>query len=642
MPWRPPLAMQNNSLSLDSRATPAAGGLRTRFERTRLLYSRLTGVRDAAVSREAEIAQKVAQAKGRLELTEEVQGVIEGLQLRAHERSVGVFERLLSAILADVLSGKGLVKLQLGSERGLPALDVQIDKNGSLEDAYEASGGAVTNVLSTGLRFAALSRTANRRLMVLDEADCWLKPKLVPRFIQVIAEVADKARTQTILISHHEPALFEGLVNIVRLVRGEAGPEAHSVEPHVSTWQDEVTPGIRSIRLINFRAHRDTTVPLFPGVTALVGDNDLGKSTAAIGALRAVAYGDSDDTVIRHGETEAQIILVLERGRRIEWVRKLKGTPRVTYSLYENEVLVHEGRPLARGQVPEWITEVLQISKVDELDIQLGSQKEPVFLLNQGPSTRAKLLSVGRESGRLHQLIESYGNLCRKDREQVRDGEADLIRLRYRIKASSVLTTLPGAFDSLAGSIQELEQHATKAAQLGRLLQRVATIEKRQAGLAPMAQVLAGLPPDLPTVVPTASLARIIQTMTLTVKAAAASSSFPEVSAPQLQQLGRLCDIGARLSKLVTRTHAKAIAVATPALPVLRDITSIARTGRDIAARAAAVAQLDGQLRVATEEASAGHRELEAIAASLGGICPLCSGHLPADLGVELMAGAVQ
>ena len=218
--------------------------LRQRLERLRLTQSRLAGIREAAVQREAVLALKVGQAKGRLALADEAKEALEGLQHLAHERSVGVFEKLLSAILADVLPAKGAVKLLLGTERGLPALDVQIENGDAVEDALDGSGGAVTNVLVGGLRFSALTRTPNRPFMVLDEPDCWLKPDRVRAFIGVIAQVAAKAQTQTVLISHHEPGLFEGLVNLVRLVGGPEGPEAQVIEPHVSTWTDDITPEI--------------------------------------------------------------------------------------------------------------------------------------------------------------------------------------------------------------------------------------------------------------------------------------------------------------------------------------------------------------------------------------------------------------
>lgn len=572
--------------------TSTAALARRRVEQASVAHARLCGVREAAQSREAELVVKVAHAKGRLALDEDVTATLEGLQNRAHQRAVGAFERLLSAIVQDVLPGKGEVKLDLGTERGAPALDVQIDNAGSREDALEGSGGAVTNVLSAGLRFAALTRTGNRKLMVLDEPDCWLKPDRVPAFIRVLAEVAEKARTQTILISHHEPTFFEGSVNIVRLSRGaDSNVCTELMEPHDTvTWLGDEEPGIRSIRLINFRAHADTTLPLFPGVTALIGDNDLGKSTLAVAALRAVAYGESDDTVIRHGATEARVHIELEKGRRIEWVRKAKGSPRVMYSLYEGGELVHEGRPSGRGQVPEWITDVLGIIPVDTLDIQLGSQKAPVFLLNERPSTRARLLSVGRESGRLHALIDAYADLKRKDRETVREGEAEVAKLRARITASEALPAMVETLGQLAVQAEEVESFTARQAQLAKLLERMTVMVQRKAGLEAKAEALRALP-EVPKLSDTRRLTQLVRTLDRTGRKAALRRSFPESTVPVLAEQSRLVKLIStleRASKIVSVRRELPL-VAVPALDqtdrLSKLIGTIARTSKVAALR---------------------------------------------------------
>lgn len=547
---------------------------RRRVEKLRLTHARLAGVRESACTREAELAVKVSHAKARLALGDEVNETLEALQNRAHQRAVGAFERLLTAILEDVLPGKGAVKFALGTERGAPALDVQIDNAGELEDALNGSGGAVTNVLSAGLRFAALSRTNNRKFVVLDEPDCWLKPERVPAFIRVLAEVAEKARTQTVLISHHEPSTFEGLVNIVRLAKGADGTvQAQVMEPHDGTmWLDDEEPGIRSIRLINFRAHADTTLPLFPGVTALIGDNDLGKSTLAVSAMRAVAYGEADDTLIRHGATEARVQVRLERGRMVEWVRRAKGNPRVTYALYENGKLVHEGRPNGRGQVPEWVTEVLGIARVDDLDIQLGSQKAPVFLLDEKASTRARLLSVGRESGRLHALIDAYAELKRKDREQVREGEAEIAELRRRIEASHAIPSLAAPLEELAVRAAEIESLAARQVQLEKFLARIDAIELRRAQLEARLRVLESVP-ALPKLEETKALENLIGTLERAGRVASLRREFPIVTVPSLFDLGRLADLTARMAR------AQAIVSARRELPDVQ-IPTLESTGR--------------------------------------------------------------
>ena len=103
-----------------------------RFERSRMLHAKLTGLRESCVTRSGVLTQRVADAKGRLELVEQCDAALESLQNRAHRRSVGAFEKLLTAIVRDVLPEKGEVRLNLYQERGAPALDVQIDNGGAI------------------------------------------------------------------------------------------------------------------------------------------------------------------------------------------------------------------------------------------------------------------------------------------------------------------------------------------------------------------------------------------------------------------------------------------------------------------------------------------------------------------------------
>src|SRR3546814_11651500 len=74
--------------------------------------------------------------------------------------------------------------------------------------------------------------------------------------------------------------------------------------PNRRQWTSSEEIGLRAIRLRNFMSHRASEILLAPGVNALVGDNNLGKSVL-MRALRAVCYGECSDADIRHGEKRA-------------------------------------------------------------------------------------------------------------------------------------------------------------------------------------------------------------------------------------------------------------------------------------------------------------------------------------------------
>lgn len=84
---------------------------------------------------------------------------------------------------------------------------------GEVEDILTGQGGSVCNILSVGLRLVALSQLPeekHRPFLVLDEQDCWLKPALVPKFMKLINEIAEKLSLQLLVISHHPLDLFAG------------------------------------------------------------------------------------------------------------------------------------------------------------------------------------------------------------------------------------------------------------------------------------------------------------------------------------------------------------------------------------------------------------------------------------------------
>lgn len=446
------------------------------YDELRLKHARLMGVRESMLRRKAELTLKVAQAKGRLDLGEEVTQVFEALQEKAHRRSIGPYEDGLSACVRDVFPEKGgadgaangIVKLQLGQHLGLPALDLYINNDGFAEDILTANGGSINNVVVAGLRVSALAQTDNRRLLVLDEPDIWIKPERVPNFVKMLSEVADKAHTQMLMISHHVSEYFEGHASIIKLYTENGQTKATVLEPRMADWENDDVPGMRYMQLINVRAHRDTTIPFMPGLNSFIGDNDLGKSTALISGLRAVAYNDADDTLFSHDRSEnkdeileAKIIIGLESNQRVEYTRYLKKSPKVMYRIYKGDEMIFEGRPPQRGQVPEKVQALLGIKRVDGLDIQLRSQKSPIFLLDEAPSVRAKLLSVGRESGHFVSVTEAYRKLKASDSKTVSEGEAELTRLDAKLPVLERLVPLQALLSihtKLAEAITNAEQ----------------------------------------------------------------------------------------------------------------------------------------------------------------------------------------
>lgn len=183
-----------------------------------------------------------AQAQTRVDehhrLREEAVSVREFLDLAPKARdtleelATALFGKILDEIEANLTHA---IREILGQDRVVSTLrevrnnrlqiHFQIHNQGNedeIEDILTGQGGSVCNILSVGLRLVALSQLPaerHRPFLVLDEQDCWLKPSLVPRFMQIIREIAHRLDVQVLVISHHPMDSFSHSVDRIFLLK---------------------------------------------------------------------------------------------------------------------------------------------------------------------------------------------------------------------------------------------------------------------------------------------------------------------------------------------------------------------------------------------------------------------------------------
>lgn len=416
---------------------------------------KLEGQLQAKEAQFKELQKNVSEAKTREILQPEIKKVLEALQRSEHERAVGTFEKLLTALLNDILPGDRQILLDLSSSAGLASLDISILKDLNipedfehlnsderqalnLEDALHGAGGAVANVLSMGLRMITLIRSGQRRFLVLDEADCWIKPTLVGAFAKVVQQAAIELGIQVLMISHHEESFFSDIPHRLYLRQIDSGLKADwSVDGGQPVWEDDQV-GFRSIAMFGFQSHESTYLPLSPGLTLLYGENDIGKSSV-VTALRAVFYGETSDALIRHQEPSAKVIVEMENNKVLVWERHRKpqgkDKNKGLYTLKQAGLMtpLHES-PKAKG-VPDWLLSETGMGMVDDLDVQIGSQKDPVFLLNKPASQRAKALAVGSDTGFVQIMMDIAKEELSEAKTIIKQGEKQLEILHRDIHA---------------------------------------------------------------------------------------------------------------------------------------------------------------------------------------------------------------
>src|SRR5215210_7387046 len=314
------------------------------IERLFKTLARAEGRRDALRQRREALEREVALAKGRLAARGAVEAFIEEVQTEASRRNVAHFETLLTALVRDVLPGEKPVALDLSTDRGLAALDICVRRpDGTHEDVLEDNGGALTNVVGMALRLIAVVKASVGRFLALDEADCWIAPERVPAFYRVLEDSAARLGVQCLAISHHDLSGFDSRLRVCR-IDGEPANGVRVIGPDPESW-DDAAPGFRFIRLIDVQGYRNATLTLGPGVNALVGPNNRGKSTV-IRALRAVFYGEARDSLVRAGAKTATVEIGVAGGRTLRFSRQPRRSPVNVWSLHEADGSVVEDQGL--------------------------------------------------------------------------------------------------------------------------------------------------------------------------------------------------------------------------------------------------------------------------------------------------------
>lgn len=456
--------------------------------------ARAEGRRDALTARVAGLTQEVELAKGRLALKSEIEALIEDVHNTTNRRNLAAFETLLSALVQEVLPGEKPVSLQLSTERGLASLDICVVRpDGTLEDVLEDNGGALTNVVGMALRLIAVVKANAGRFLAFDEADCWIAPDRVPSFYRVLEDAAARLGVQCLAVSHHDLSNFDGRFHVSRVIGDPLdGVEIVSPDP-VGLW-DEGQPGLRFIRLLNVQAYADATLRLSPGVNALIGPNNRGKSSF-IRALRAVFYGEARDSLVRAGAKVAQVEIGLPAGRLLRFTRQPRRSPVNMWSLHEADgsVVDERGTRFESGgrNVPDWVDALCRIAKIEDLDVHIAHQKFPVFLLGEPASRRSAVLSIGQEASYIRDMLAIHRERALRDNNLVRAGEKELIAIESSLRALEDLDLLRGSLEGARAKATEVKRFSDRigamhdlAARLVRVRAALKVAEARRAAVS--------------------------------------------------------------------------------------------------------------------------------------------------------------
>lgn len=383
------------------------------------------------------------------------------LQLKAQEKNKGLFEGLLTDLIREVMPEKeDEIVLTSTLRNNRASLDFDIMSDGNLENIDEDKGGSIANIVAMGLRFIVLARHPNRRVLLLDEADCHLKSEYIPAFAGVMRQLAIKMGIQVIYISHHESSNFAGYGRVIELYK-EHG-KTHSRTSHEESEEDkniESMSAFRFVRLRDYGPHENLLVELSPGLNIITGDNDLGKSKV-IQAIVDLMGNKGEERRIRHKRPLFNVEIGLEEGMTLSWQYLRKGSKRTTMSLIDSEGKEIETSDTGTG-VPLWLDTYLSMPLVNGENIHFQSQKNPNYLLSGSGYTsikRAEMLPLGRESREVHRMIQLFNTRLAEARQNFTRLQKDILRVKNTLSILSPVMDDPLDMDAIDEGLESISK----------------------------------------------------------------------------------------------------------------------------------------------------------------------------------------
>jgi exonuclease SbcC len=265
---------------------------------------------------------------------------------------------------------------------------------------------------------------------------------------------------------------------------------------------------IRRLILTNFMAHAGTTLELAPGLNVLCGPNNTGKS-AVVEALRCWANNPSPRHFIRHGASEARVEALLDDGWRVAWVRRKAHALYEVYAPGEDEPQVFA--KLKRGMVPPEVAELVKLAPVsfdkgDEVDVHLGDQRHPIFLLDKPGSLLADFLASSTESAHLMAMQDTLREKTRRMKIEQKRLEEAATRARAGLDRLAALPDVSLKLEKLREDGRDLQERAARLPAAQARVERLSRLAGEARSLRARSSVLGGLAKP-PSPVPAGNLA---------------------------------------------------------------------------------------------------------------------------------------
>jgi exonuclease SbcC len=202
---------------------------------------------------------------------------------------------------------------------------------------------------------------------------------------------------------------------------------------------------IKRITVRNFMTHKATVLELAEGVTVITGANNTGKS-ALVEALRSIAHNPAHGkTAIRHGEKCANVQVELNSGEIVEWERTDKSTVYRLHILDGDKISTEIYAKFGRTP-PEDVRKLLRLDPVqtegDPVDIHIGNQRNPIFLLDQVGSQAASFFAASTEAVHLLRMQQALKTRTDRSRTERKTLEKRCIMIEKELERLKALDSI--------------------------------------------------------------------------------------------------------------------------------------------------------------------------------------------------------
>lgn len=460
----------------------AENRVRTLFETLNNLIAR----QDLLIERKTELLLEIKDHESFLETREEVRDFFADLYNQSQSSSKAVYEGLLTNLVNEVMPDNyeaHQIRFNSTIKNNKTALNIEcVTKDGFVRDIYKDKGGTIESIVALGLRFIALSKTKNRRIILMDEPDAWIKsgPKYIPKLAALLPQLARELGMQVLYISHHHPKYFEGHARIIELTN-EEGIHADIISDDLSDTDRESADGIgwRFIRLTNVKQHENTLIELSPYVNMLIGDGDIGKTTV-IDAVESLINNAGREGLIRNNAPYCRVEIGIEGGMVIEWTYHRKAQRKTLYQLLDAN-----GEPIHRSdsgeEVPEWLHEYLAMEPHHGFDLHIGDSHSASFILDKNISAhkRAEILSWGGDTRQIQMLMKMHSDESKSRTTALNRCKAELNKVKSKLEVLRPIERAMQAYQRYEEITENANSSKTESTQMKIMIDDLESLEQK-------------------------------------------------------------------------------------------------------------------------------------------------------------------